>query len=131
MLEIPEHASVVEYPAFRLWREESGIVCVISKKVTVRAEEVVSASIGSLRRMLGNEKVCMLIDVTQASETSPAVRTLAAEELPHMVKAIAVVSASALGKMVATLFFNLKSQPYPVKIFNNEGEARAWLKKFL
>ena len=88
-------------------------------------------SMAEFRRVVGPEKVCLLIDVTHSTETTKEVRGYAAQELPKVVKAIAMVSSSALGKMVANLFFNLKSQPYPVRMFNNEKEAKAWLEKFL
>ncbi len=73
----------------------------------------------------------MLLDVTHSSETNREVRDFAAEELPKITKAIAIVSHSALGKMLANLFFSLNSQPYPVRYFTDEPEARAWLKQYL
>lgn len=88
-------------------------------------------SIVRLKEITNNMKVCMLIDVTHTNESSRELRDYAAEELPKLVKAIAMVSSSALGKMLANLFFSLKSQPYPVKMFNNEKEALAWLRQYL
>jgi hypothetical protein len=114
-----------------MWREDSGIVCAISKKVKSQTIEEAKESVQALRQYLGPEKVCMLIDVSHSSESSRELRAYAAEELPKLVKAIAMVSDSALGKMIANLFFNLKAQPYPVKMFTDETEARAWLKNFL
>ena len=130
MLSIPDDAHVIELPTSRLWREQSGIVCVVSKKANQTVEEAKKA-IETFRSHLGAEKVCMLIDVTDTSESSRDVREYAAQELPKIVKAVAMVSGSVLGKMLANLFFNLKTQPYPVKMFNDESQARAWLKKFL
>jgi hypothetical protein len=85
-----------------------------------------------LQRYLGyKKKVCMLLDVTHSSETTREVRDFAAEELPKITKAIAMVSGSALGKVLANLFFLLKSHPYPVKYFTDETEARVWLRQYL
>lgn len=131
LISIPVYAKVIDLPTSQVWREESGIVCVISKKVKPQSVDEARASVESFSKFLGSEKACMLIDVTHSSESSREVRTYAAEALPKMVKALAMVSDSVLGKMIANLFFNLKSQPYPVKMFDNENEAREWLKNYL
>ena len=131
ILSIPDDADVIHLPTTIMWREESGIVCVISKRTGPQTLEEAEKSIAAFRHHLGEDKVCMLIDVTDTAESSRAVREFAAEELPKLVKAVAMVSGSVLGKMLANLFFNLKSQPYPVKMFNDESEARRWLKNFL
>lgn len=103
----------------------------ISKKRPPQTVEQARESIERLKEITGNKKVCMLIDVSNTAESSRELRDYVAEELPKLVKAIAMVSSSALGKMLANLFFSLKSQPYPVKMFNNEKEALAWLRQYL
>src|SRR5687768_15856053 len=127
MLLHPGQTRAIELSGSWIWFDESGILCCVSKKRTggQTVDEAVE-SMAEFRRIVGPEKVCMLIDVTHSTETTREVRAYAAEELPKVVKAIAMLSSSALGKMVANLFFNLKSQPYPVKMFDNEKDARAW-----
>lgn len=132
MLSLPDDTKIIQLSTSAIWLDESGIVCCISKKQ--KEEQTLKNAMESMAAfsdIVGSEKVCLLIDVTHATQTSREVRAYAAEELPKVVKAIAMLSSSALGKMVANLFFNLKSQPYPVKMFNNEQDAKAWLKKFL
>jgi len=73
----------------------------------------------------------MLVDVTHSMESTRETRDYVAEEFPKYVKALAMVSDSALGKMLANLFFTLKKQPYPAKMFNNEQDAKTWLKQYL
>lgn len=131
MLSVPPDVNIMELPTSTLWREASGIVCVVSKKAEAQTLEQAKASMEAFRRIFGEEKACLLIDVTHTAERSRELRAYTAEELPKLVKAMAVLSGSALGKMLANLFFNLKSQPYPVKMFNDENEAREWLKKYL
>jgi hypothetical protein len=73
----------------------------------------------------------MLVDVTYTAESSKEIRDYAAHEFPNFVKAIAMVSGSVFGKMLANLFFTLKAQPYPTKMFTNEQDAKEWLKQYL
>lgn len=73
----------------------------------------------------------MLIDTTNSQPTSKDVRKFAGEEIPKITKAMALMSNSALGKMVANLFFAAYPPSYPVKMFTDEDEARQWLKKYL
>ncbi len=131
MLSIPDDVKIIEMPASRMWFDESGIVCAISKKSKPQTLEQAKRSMEAFRSHIGSEKVCLLIDVTHATDSSREVRAYVADEFPRMIKAIAMVSRSALGKMVANLFFNLKTQPYPVKMFNDERDAKAWLKQYL
>ena len=85
----------------------------------------------AFKKIIGRRKVCILIDVTNSSGTTREARNYAADEFPKFVKAIALVSDSALGKMFANIFFTLKKQPYPTKMFTNEQEAREWLRQYL
>ena len=131
-MNIPATAKTHEIPGSTIWLDENGILFSISSKTPPQNVEEAKEALVMLQRYLGEgRKVCMLIDVTNTSETTREMRNFAAEELPKIVKAIALVSQSVLGKMLANLFFSLKSQPYPVKYFNNETDAQQWLKQYL
>ena len=131
MLKIPPNVKIIELTTSTLWFDKNGILCSISKKASPQTLEQARETLKDLRQYVGNNKVCMLIDATHTSETSREVRDFAAEELPKIAKAIALMSRSALGKMLANLFFRLKSQPYPVKMFDDEQEAIQWLRQYL
>jgi hypothetical protein len=130
MLSVPEYAKIIELPTSRFWIEDSGIVCVVSRKGEPQTIEQAKSSLEIFRSHMPTEKVCLLIDVTNTTESKREVREIASKAFPEMFTAIAMVSASALGRMLANLFFNLKSQPYPVKMFESEVQARAWLKMY-
>ncbi|MEX0929541.1 MAG: STAS/SEC14 domain-containing protein, partial [Balneolales bacterium] len=111
--------------------EEEGILCVVSKKGPVRTPEIIKETLESFNLHAGERKICMLIDVSEISEISREGREYVAEVFPKIFKAIAMVSGSAFGKMIANLFFTIKTQPYPTKMFTNEHEAREWLRQYL
>lgn len=131
MLLRPDQTKVIELPFVSLWSDESGIVYCVSKRSVGQTVEQGMEAVAELRRMSGDEKVCMLLDISDSGGTTRELRAYAAEVLPHLLKAVAILSSSVAGKMVANVFFSVKRQPYPVKMFNNERDARAWLKEFL
>jgi hypothetical protein len=126
----PENIKKLELLASTLWFDENGILCSIAKNVPQTLEEAKEA-MTPLRDFIGPGKVCMLADNTRAAPVNKQMRDFAADVLPQFIKALAVLSQSPVGKMTANLFFALKKQPYPIKFFNSETEAKEWLKQYL
>ena len=123
----PKDATVYENFSSTFWFDKDGILYSISKRVRPQSLEEAKRELQKFINLTSGKKVCMLADVTNSSESTKEVRDFVAIELPKLIRAIAMVSDSALGKMLANLFFSLKTQPYPVKMFNDEKEARKWL----
>lgn len=131
LIAIPTDREVTDNGTSLYWTDDYGIICSISKKVPHPSFDNARKTVEAFRNRIGDRKVCILIDVTHSTEISRENRDYAAAEFPKFVKAIAMVSRSPLGKMLANLFFTIKTQPYPTKMFNNENEAREWLKQYL
>ena len=121
----------MDWASSTFWFDESGIVCSINKKSDPQSLEEVKEIIKTFNELTGGKKICLLADATHTSESTKEVRDYVATEFPKFIKAIAILSDSSLGKMIANLFFKLKSQPYPTKMFNDEKEAKDWLQQFL
>jgi hypothetical protein len=130
-MEPPKNIEVIEWDSSIFWFDESGILCSISKKVGPQSLKETKQIVEKFKGLIGERKVCLLLDVTNSAEASKEVRDYAAVEFPKFVKALAMISESALGKMLANLFFSIKTQPYPTKMFGNEAEAKEWLKNYL
>jgi len=127
----PENAKVTETSTSIYWFDENGILCAVAKKVAAPSLDETKRIMEEFKQMLGDRKACLLIDVTNSGESTRESRDYAAIEFPKVVKAMALISDSELGKMLANLFFNLKQQPYPTKMFTGENEAKEWLKQYL
>ena len=127
----PKNAVVHDLHTSTVWFDEDGILWSVSKKVPQPSIEENKEILKMFEKITGGKKVCMLADVTNTTESTREMREWAAEELPKLVKAVAMVSDSALGKMLANMFFRLKTQPYPVKMFNDVDSALKWLKQYL
>ena len=127
----PSNTQVFEFSTSLMWWDESGILCSVSKKVPQQTLEEARKTMIEFKKITAGKKVCLLSDSTDASPANKEMRDYAAEVIPEIVKAIAIISRSALGKMAANLFFAIKKQPYPMKMFNHETEAKEWLKQYL
>ena len=126
----PPNVKIHELPASTIWFDEHGILYSIAKNVPQTMDETKEAMV-KLRGILQGKKVCMLSDNTDSAPINKEIRDYAAEVIPEVAKAIAIISNSSVGKMAANLFFLLKKQPYPVKFFNDEMEAKKWLMQYL
>jgi hypothetical protein len=131
MISIPQNAETTDWTTSVTWFDGNGILHCIYKKGMTRSMNETRDTIEAFKKQLNGKKVCMLADVTNSAESSREIREYAASELPKFIKAIALISDSPLGKMLANLFLTLKSQPYPTRVFNNEKEAIDWLKHYL
>ena len=131
MIRIPENAEITEWPTSTSWYDENGIMYSVYKKGASQTMEEARATVETFKQTLNGKKICLLADVTHTSQSSRETREYLAEELPKFIKAIAMVSDSSLGKMLANLFLTLKTQPYPTRMFNSEKEARDWLQQYL
>ena len=128
---IPENTKIYDLPNSTIWFDESGILCSVAKKTAPQGIEDAKKSMVDFLQITKGEKVCLLSDSTDSPPVNKELRDYAAEVIPQIAKAIAIMSRSSVGKMAANLFFQLKKQPYPVKFFDDEAEAKEWLKQYL
>lgn len=131
ILRIPPDVEVHELDTIFLWFDEDGIGNIISRNIGKRTLERVQKTIESLKRIAPDEKMCMIVDTTFSSENTREARQYATKEFPTLFKALAVVSSSTFGRMVANIYVAVSSQPYPIKFFKSEQEAKEWLRQFL
>jgi hypothetical protein len=126
----PKDAEVFDMPTSIMWFED-GILCSVAKKVPPQTIEEARDTMVEFKKIVGDKKICLLSDSSDSPPVSKEMRDYAAEVIPQVAKAVAIISRSALGKMSANLFFALKKQPYPVRFFDNKEEAKQWLKQYL
>jgi hypothetical protein len=131
MIELPKDTEVNESPS-GYWWIKNNILYSLGKKDAVRpAKEDEEKLLEDFKKAMGNKKMCMILDITYAKPSAREDRDRAAEELANLVKAMAMVSESPLGRMVANLFFGLKPPSYPVKMFSNVKDAEEWIKQYI
>jgi hypothetical protein len=130
----PPNAKVIEWPTSTMWFDEDGILYSIPKPGSQhpRTKEEALEEMERFRTLVGGKKTCM---IAKTDNTAPPPRKedrdWIAKELNSVVKAMAIISASPLSRMVANLFFGFKPPSYPVKFFATEKEAKEWMKQYV
>ncbi len=127
----PENVKIIDFPTSIMWFDDDGILCSVAKKIPPQTVEEAKKMMVEFRKITGGKKVCLLSDSTDSPPSDKEMRDYAAEIMPEIALAVAIISRSAVGRMAANLFFSIKKQPYPVKMFNEENEAKQWLKQYL
>ncbi len=131
---VPKDATIIEWPTSVMWFDELGILYSIPKPgaPTEQTREESEIQMNEFRKIIKGKKTCMITQ-TNSSAAPPKKedRDWIAKELDSVVKAMAIIYDSPLGRMVANLFFGLKPPAYPVKFFANEIDAKEWIKQYL
>lgn len=135
ILQVPHDAKTFELTSSVIWFDSDGILYSLPKPGAVAestTEEILS-EMQKFRTFIGNKKVCMIAESNPNSAKPPKKeqRALIAKEISDVTKAMAVITTSALSRMIINLFFGFAPPDYPVKICRTEEEAREWIKKYL
>lgn len=130
-MELPKNIQIFELPGSNFWFDENGILCFVTIKSISQSLEDIIKNLKKLKNMIGDNKVCLLLDVSHLPELTSNIRNYFADELPKFINAAATISNSEFGKMIYNLFVNIKKPPFPTKMFTYEYEAKAWLKTYL
>lgn len=126
----PGNTHIYECDVQTFWFDENGILCAVSKDMP-RTLDKQQKAYELVKQISGNKKVCYLTEVTYIQPPDRETREYVLKESQNLFKAVAVISNSVLGRMIANILFRMKSQPYPTKMFSDENEAKDWLKQYL
>jgi hypothetical protein len=134
ILHIPENAKTFELTNSIFWFNEDGILYSLPKeKITELNEQEILKEMEAFRKIIGNQKVCMIAEAHPKGSKPPAKeqRESIAKEISSVTKAMAVLTSSSLSRMIINLFFGFKPPDYPVRMCKTEQEAKEWIKKYL
>ncbi len=126
----PENAEIIETTLLTCWLNDRILYCV-SKKADRNMENYNELFQLYKKLTADGNKICLLADATNGTEVEKEVRDFLAAELPKYIIAIAFISESAFGRMIANLFLKLKSSVLPMKMFANDKDAEKWLRQHL
>lgn len=130
-MEQPKNGDVTETKLFWLWMNEEGALCTKYKKNITVTYTALKETYDAIYKMIGNKKVCNLVDISNRTDTSKEIRDYALEENSKFIIAQAIISNSKLTTFIGDLFITIKKTPFPIQMFSNEQDAKEWLKKYL
>lgn len=130
-MELPKDIEVQTAGIMTAWVQEPGIMRGICLKNIPCSKENLEKTVALWKKLAGDQKICFLIDITHVLPPDKEAREYAEIQQNAIIKAYAMITRSALGRMVANVFFSLKPPPYPIKLFSNEKDARNWLTQYL
>lgn len=130
-MELPKDQNITETELFWIWLNEDGALCTKYKKNINVTHTALKDTYDVIHKMIGNKKVCNLVDISNRTDSNKEIRDYALEENSKFVIAQAIISDSKLTKFIADLFITLKKTPFPIQMFTNERDAKEWLKKYL
>lgn len=113
----------------RIWIEDGVVRCVVLPTPTHTLDDAHENS-RAVDELAAGRKLPMLLD-TRASRGLDRearlyyVRPEAAERL----NALAMLIDSQVGRVFGDFYTNVHRPPFPLRLFNSEGDALAWLKE--
>ncbi len=125
----PKEAQVFECTNCALWLDEQGILCCNAKEVTLTVDNL-RESVTKANELSKGGRSCLMVDLTSTKPVPKAVRQFVLTESKKY-RALALISNSLVGSMVAKIFLSLASLEYPTKLFSDEKEAKEWLQQYL
>ncbi len=131
LITIPQNVQLIEKPYAFYWLGHDGYIYFVGKKSSPITIPEAKNLLEDFKMLAGGNKFVLLGDITLAVPANNVLRDYVAIEFPKYVSAIALLSGSPLGRMVANLFIAIKPTPYPAKMFGTVGDAQDWLKQFV
>lgn len=129
-MERPTNKQIIEGEIADYYFDDSGILVSLSKNPK-RTIENITANVVLIKRITTNRRVPLLIFLSNSRVPDKATRKFAAEQLPVIYSAMAMVSKPGLSKFIMNILFSLKTPPIPMKSFTDENSAKEWLKQYL
>ena len=122
--------NVITHPKFRMWLRPDGIVQLVwAPRTTVLLEDA-TAALEATAQLTGRRLRPVLIDMR---DTGPQDRSARAEwtSRTDVSSAVALIVGTSLSRLMGNLFISVNKPPFPVRLFDNEASAVAWLQKFV
>ncbi|HLP13020.1 MAG TPA: STAS/SEC14 domain-containing protein [Flavobacteriales bacterium] len=126
-MEIPANVKIIDWPTSTMWFDENGFLCSISKNYSPSSYEENLYWFEALRKLANGKKLCVLVDINEASRLQQKDAEFVTKNLHEIIKAQAMISNSYTTRFISNLVLGFKPPKFPMRMFTNEIDARAWL----
>jgi hypothetical protein len=121
---------VVTHPKFRMWLRPDGVVQVVWAPQTTVLLEDATAALEAMAQLTGGRRSPLLVDM---HNMGPLDRPTRAEltRRSDLQTAVGLIVGTPLSRIVGNVFLTISKPSFPVRLFDNEAPAVAWLKGFV
>ncbi len=111
--------------------DEDGILHIVSKD-GVRSIETLKEDLLMVKKIVGNKKVCMIIDNSFTKAYDFEMIQFTIKEYPKLFNAVAFVPNSPIGKMISSILATLNPvNSIPIEMFEDKNAARKWISQYM
>jgi hypothetical protein len=121
---------VVTHPKFRMWVRPDGIVQVVWVPQTTALLEDATAALEAVAQITGGRRSPLMVDMRDTGPQDRATRA-AWTGRNDLSSAVGLIVGTPLSRMVGNLFIRMNKPQFPVRLFDKEARAVAWLQGFV
>jgi hypothetical protein len=129
-IEFPTDRKIFRGEIADYWLDDNGVLVSVSKSPK-RTVANIKGNIELVKRITNNRIAPLLIYLSPSPVPDKETRKFVNEQLPHLYKAMAMVSKPGLASVIMSFLFKFQSPPIPMKNFTDDEDAKEWLKQFV
>ncbi|MDH5606153.1 MAG: hypothetical protein OEY93_04640 [Anaerolineae bacterium] len=114
-----------------IWLDEEGIIRAAVKPVPEITVESIKQDMAIYKKLGGGSPRPVLANISHIVKVGRDARHLAATQIPQFATAAAVVIGSPVSRVIGNFFLGLNRPEIPLRLFDEEEAALAWLRSFL
>jgi hypothetical protein len=130
MIKPPDNTQLIKGEIADYWYAPDGILYSYSKN-PIRTVKNITENISLVKSITNNKIIPLLIYLSNSPIPDKATRKFAAEQLPNVYSAMAMVSKPGLSKFIMNILFSIKPPAIPMKSFTDDKKAKEWLAQFV
>lgn len=130
MIKPPDNIPLIKGEIADYWYAPDGILYSYSKNPT-RTIKNITENIALVKSITNNKIIPLLIYLSNSPVPDKATRKFAADQLPNVYSAMAMVSKPGLSKFIMNILFSIKPPAIPMKSFTDDKKAKEWLTQFV
>jgi hypothetical protein len=130
MIKPPVNTQLIKGEIADYWYAPDGILYSYSKN-PIRTVKNITENISLVKSITNNKIIPLLIYLSNSPIPGKATRKFAAEQLPNVYSAMAMVSKPGLSKFIMNILFSIKPPAIPMKSFTDDKKAKEWLAQFV
>ena len=124
---VGQDTGVITHPKFRMWLRPDGIVQLVQSPQSTVLLEDARAAMEAMRQLTGDRRTPLLVDMHNAGSQDRRTRAEWTSR-SDLQSAVALIVGTPLSRKLGSLLLKVNKPPFPIRLFDDEESAVAWLK---